>query len=390
MDWHRIAILDRTREDEFGQRILHVFLDHALERTRPVGGIIALGGKPIARVRLQRDDDLAIRQKLVEPFHLDIDDGTHLVPLEAVEQDDLVDPVEKFRPEMGTDDTHHILAHLVRVLPFGLVDEEVGTEIGGHHNQRIAEIDRTALTIRQTPVIQHLQQDVEDIGVRLLDLVEQDHLIGPATHGLGERAALLVADIAGRGTNQSGNGVFLHIFRHVDADQRGFIIEQIGGECLGEFRLADTGRAEKHERANGAVRILKTRPRAPDRCRDGNHRLFLPDDTTCEFTFHFQELVLLAFEHFVNGNARPARYDLCNVVCSHGYCNHGTRGNRTLIGGKALFEVGNKPVSQLAGFLVFPAPLGVGEVGSCLLQLFFEFLRRAEFFFLGLPALREG
>jgi hypothetical protein len=35
-----------------------------------------------------------------QPLQLDIDDRAHLVPLQAVEQDDLVDAVEELRPEM--------------------------------------------------------------------------------------------------------------------------------------------------------------------------------------------------------------------------------------------------------------------------------------------------
>ena len=56
-----VALVEFAVEDLQGERIEDFALDHALERTRPVGGIIALGGKPIAGVRLQRDDDLAIR-----------------------------------------------------------------------------------------------------------------------------------------------------------------------------------------------------------------------------------------------------------------------------------------------------------------------------------------
>ena len=51
-------------------------------------------------------------------------------------------------------------------------------------------------------------------------------LIGPAAHRLGQRAALLVADIAGRRADQPGDGVLLHVFRHVDADHRRLVVEQ--------------------------------------------------------------------------------------------------------------------------------------------------------------------
>jgi hypothetical protein len=38
--------------------------------------------------------------------------------------------------------------------------------------------------------------------VRLLDLVEQHHRVGPAPHRLGQLAALVVADVARRRADQ--------------------------------------------------------------------------------------------------------------------------------------------------------------------------------------------
>jgi peptide deformylase len=48
--------------------------------------------------------------------------------------------------------------------------------------------------------------------VRLLDFVEQDHGVGLAAHGLGELAALVVADVAGRRADHPRDAVLLHVF----------------------------------------------------------------------------------------------------------------------------------------------------------------------------------
>jgi len=50
---------------------------------------------------------------------------------------------------------------------------ELRTHVRGHDDDRVAEIHRPPLVVGQATVVEHLQQDVEDIGVRLLDLVEQ-------------------------------------------------------------------------------------------------------------------------------------------------------------------------------------------------------------------------
>ena len=57
-----------ARRAEFGQRILHVFLDHALERARAIGRIVALLGQPLARLGVERQRDLAVFQKLLQPL----------------------------------------------------------------------------------------------------------------------------------------------------------------------------------------------------------------------------------------------------------------------------------------------------------------------------------
>ena len=90
----------------------------------------------------------------------------------------------------------------------------------------------------------------------LLDLIEQHDLIGPPPHRLGERTAFVVADIAWRRADQPRDRVLLHVFRHVEADHGGLIVEQILGKRLGKFGLADAGGTEEHERTHRAVRVL--------------------------------------------------------------------------------------------------------------------------------------
>ncbi len=50
----------------------------------------------------------------------------------------------------------------------------------------------------------HLQQDVEDVLMCLLDLVQEDHRVRTAPYGLGELPSLLVPDVAGRRPHEPG------------------------------------------------------------------------------------------------------------------------------------------------------------------------------------------
>ena len=105
------------------------------------------------------------------------------------------------------------------------------------------------LTVRPwasgAPVVEDLEQYVEDVGVGLLDLVEEDHAVWPASHGLGELARLLVADVAWRGADQARDCVLLLVLGHVDPDQGVLLAEEVLGESPGELCLAYAGRAEE-------------------------------------------------------------------------------------------------------------------------------------------------
>ena len=86
--------------------------------------------------------------------------------------------------------------------------------------------------------------------------------VRPAADGLGELAALLVADVAGRRADQPRDRVLLAVLAHVDADHRPLVVEQEVRERLGQLGLADAGRAEEQERAGRPVGVADAGPRA--------------------------------------------------------------------------------------------------------------------------------
>ncbi len=227
-----------------------LLLDHPLERARAVGRVVAEVAEQRPRVVGQLDLDAALAHTLDQPLDLQVDDLADLLARERVELDDLVEPVD----ELG--------------LEGGLDAGDAARDVRGHDHDRVLEVDGAALAVGQAAVVHHLQQHVEDVGVRLLDLVEQHDRVRAAPHGLGQLAALLVADVAGRRADEPRHRVLLHVLGHVDADHRLLGVEHELGERPGQLGLADAGRAEEQERADRAVRVLKAGARAPQRVRD--------------------------------------------------------------------------------------------------------------------------
>src|SRR3546814_260408 len=101
-----------------------------------------------------------------------------------------------------------------------LAGHVAGPGIGGHDQDDVAEIDRLAVVIGQLPVIHHLKQDVEQIGMRLFDLVQQQHAMRMLIDRIGQKPALIEADIARRRADQAADRMPLHILRHVETGDR--------------------------------------------------------------------------------------------------------------------------------------------------------------------------
>ena len=140
-----------------------------------------------------------------------------------------------------------------------LLLDEARPDVRGHDDDRVLEVHPVAEAVGQMAVFEHLQQDVEDVRVRLLDLVEQHDRVGIPLHLLRELTALFVPDVSGRRANQLRHRVLLHVLGHVEADERVVAAEQEVGQRACELGLADTGRAQEDEAANRTIRVLRAR-----------------------------------------------------------------------------------------------------------------------------------
>ena len=183
---------DLARDQRFGKRVLDVPLQRAAQRTRPVERIEALFGEfVLCRFRdLQRDVPFA--ERLFRVFQQKRDDLRDLLPVQGMEDDDLVDSVDQLRSQMASkllrDPCLHLLvAHLGfdRGGVGGDRFDQMRADVAGHQDHRILEVHDATLTVGQPSVIKDLQQDIVDIRMRLLDLVEQNDAVRSPTNGFG-------------------------------------------------------------------------------------------------------------------------------------------------------------------------------------------------------------
>ena len=262
------------------------------------------------------DLETLVGDQPVEDGELDVDDPLDVLLGETVEDQYIVDAVEELRPEVLLEFRLDQGFHALGLRGRHVLDHPRG-DVGGHDDHGVAKVHRAALAVGEPALVKQLQEHVEDVGVGLLDLVEQQHRVGAPPHRLGELASLVVAHVARRGADHSRYRVFLHVLRHVDADHRPLVVEEEVGERPRDLGLADARRSQKEEGADRPVGVLETGARAPHRRCDRADGFVLADHPFADALFHVEELVLLALEQTRHRDAGPAGDRARNVLLGH-------------------------------------------------------------------------
>src|SRR5215216_6678013 len=313
LDYDLGAVRNLAAQDHLAHGVFDHALQHTLQGARSEGWIVAFLGEFVESFVGELDRYVALDEFLAEALYLDLDDVAHVLALELVEDDDLVDPVEELGSEdlaqLARDPAFHLLVGETTLVGaesqrLGLVDR-LRPDVGGHDQDDVLEVHGAALRVRELPVLKDLQHDVEDVGVGLLDLVEENDRVGTPADLLGELAALVVADVAWRRTDETRDRVALHVLGHIEPDHGVLVAEEVFGERTGELGLADSCRTEKDERAAGTVRVFYAGEGTPYGAGYGLNSLVLPDDAPVQGVFHLQQTRGLFLGHLLDRDTCP-------------------------------------------------------------------------------------
>ena len=269
----------------------------------------------------------------------------------------------RFRNSGRSDCLQHVHDLRAQALGILLLAEEVAAEVRGHDDHGVPEVHRAAVAVGEAAVVEQLQQHVEDVAVRLLDLVEQDHGVRAPPHGLGQLAALVVADIAGRRADEARHRVLLHVLGHVDADHGALVVEEELGQRPRQLRLAHAGGPEEQEGADGAVGVGEPRPRAAHGVGDRDDGLGLTDHAAGQPLLHLDELLDLGLEEARHRDARPLGDGLGDVLFVDLLLQHALAllelGELRVLRLELAVELDQRAVLELGGLLEVAAALGV-------------------------------
>ena len=176
----------------------------------------------------------------------------------------------------------------------GLLRHVGGARVGGHDQDDVAEIDRLAVVVGQLAVVHDLQQDVEQVGMGLLDFIQQQHGVRMLVDGVGQHAALIEADIARRRADQAGDAMPLHILRHVEADE---LDAHGGGELPRDLGLADAGGAGEQVVADRLLRLPQAGAGQLDRGGQRLDRLVLAEHHRLQVALQIPQRLLVVGGH---------------------------------------------------------------------------------------------
>ena len=118
-------------------------------------------------------------------------DGAEALLFQRAEDDELIQTAHQLRPEplfrLGNGGFRLLFKGSFTSRPeaqrCALPGEESCAEVGGQQDDGIAEIRLAAHGVGQLAVLEHLQEHILNIRVRLFDLVKEHHAVGTAADG---------------------------------------------------------------------------------------------------------------------------------------------------------------------------------------------------------------
>lgn len=202
-DYHGAFVVHLACNNLLAQFVENESLQGTLDRTGTKLRVVSLAGYIIDSIVGYAQVHTVGEQHLVNRGNLQSDNVSNLLLVERLEHDDFIYTVQELGADGLSQHLHYLVAGGILVDTLLLVlSNELAAKVGSEDYQRILKVDRASFVVGESAVVQYLQEDIEDIGVRFLYLVEQDHAIWFASNGFGKLSSLVVAYISGRRTDE--------------------------------------------------------------------------------------------------------------------------------------------------------------------------------------------
>ncbi len=245
-----VALGEALLHNRLCQRRDHVLLDGPLQGAGTHFRREPLLEQEILRRGLPFHRPLAVLEAaaLQDTRQLLLEDAAHEVARQRMEHDHLVEPVLELGPEGLPNGAHHVVAGIVAG-GGGKAHSRAAVagrpQVGGEDDEAMAEVGDVAERVGEPSVVEHLQEQVPDVGVGLLELIEEHHRERLLAHPGDERIALRHLSAA----QDLERGLGRLQLAHVESDQPVGGAEQEFRRGLGKLGLAGSRGAREQEHA---------------------------------------------------------------------------------------------------------------------------------------------
>ena len=175
-----LIFLQISKEYLLGYGIFNIALDHTLQRAGPKQRIKTLLGEQVLSRAGKLYGHMALEQAVVQSPDIKFHDLAYFRLSQLPEDDNIVKAVKELRTELPFKLALHLVFHtLIAGISIPADIEACAlrlrylacAEVRSHNDDRILE----PLAVSQVAIIQHLEQRIENIRMRLFDLIKQDH-----------------------------------------------------------------------------------------------------------------------------------------------------------------------------------------------------------------------
>ena len=151
-----------------------MFGQESFQRTGAVYRLVSVFDDEIFGVIGEFDFQFFVFQSLVDVSEEEFNDSSDVVFRQRLEHNDLIQSVEEFRTEVGAEVGHY---HVLGVRADGSVfvyaiQQVLGTDVGGHDEDGVFEINGSALGVGDVSVIEYLEKYVEYVRMGFFNLIE--------------------------------------------------------------------------------------------------------------------------------------------------------------------------------------------------------------------------
>src|SRR5690606_24241101 len=141
-----------------------------------------------------------------------------------------------------------ILTLLRKPNPFpGRLRKFLPAKSGREDYDGVGEVDEPSTTIGHASFVEDRKESSKHVWMRLLDLIEQHHLIGPTSNSFCQLSASIMPNVTWGSTDELGNRMGFAHFCHIDASHGAFIVKQNFCDGLGCLCLSDARGTQQEE-----------------------------------------------------------------------------------------------------------------------------------------------